>query len=90
MAVVLTYGASMPVIKVGRLAGQFVKPRSAPTEVIDGIELPSYRGDMINGPAFTKQDRVPDPRRLLRVYEQSSATLDLPSGICPAWPCRSE
>ena len=67
----------MPVIKVGRLAGQFAKPRSAPTEVVDGIELPSYRGDMINGPAFTEGERVPDPRRLLRVYEQSSATLNL-------------
>ena len=60
MAVVLTYGASMPVIKVGRLAGQFAKPRSAPTEVVDGIELPSYRGDMINGPGFTEKDRLPD------------------------------
>ncbi len=77
MAVVLTYGASMPVIKIGRLAGQFAKPRSTPTEVIDGIELPSYRGDMINGPAFTEDDRTPDPRRLLRVYEQSSSTLNL-------------
>jgi 3-deoxy-7-phosphoheptulonate synthase len=77
MAVVLTYGASMPVIKIGRMAGQFAKPRSAPTEVIDGIELPSYRGDMINGPAFTEDERIPDPRRLLRVYEQSASTLNL-------------
>ena len=59
MAVVLTYGASMPVIKVGELAGQFAKPRSAPTEIVDGIELPSYRGDMINGPAFTEDRHVP-------------------------------
>ena len=77
MAVVLTYGASMPVIKIGRMAGQFAKPRSAPTEVIDGVELPSYRGDMINGPAFTEDERIPDPRRLLRVYEQSASTLNL-------------
>jgi 3-deoxy-7-phosphoheptulonate synthase len=77
MAVVLTYGASLPVIKIGRMAGQFAKPRSAPTEVIDGVELPSYRGDMINGPAFTEDERIPDPRRLLRVYEQSASTLNL-------------
>jgi 3-deoxy-7-phosphoheptulonate synthase len=77
MAVVLTFGASMPVIKVGRIAGQFAKPRSAPTEVIDGVELPSYRGDMVNGNAFTEADRVPDPDRLLKGYHQSSATLNL-------------
>ena len=77
MAVVLTYGVSLPVIKIGRMAGQFAKPRSAPTEVIDGVELPSYRGDMINGPAFTEDERIPDPRRLLRVYEQSASTLNL-------------
>jgi 3-deoxy-7-phosphoheptulonate synthase len=77
MAVVLTFGASMPVIKTGRLAGQFAKPRSAPMEVIDGIELPSYRGDMVNGMGFTEAERVPDPKRLLRVYEQSAATLNL-------------
>lgn len=77
MAVVLTYGASMPVVKIGRMAGQFAKPRSAPTEVIDGVELPSYRGDMINGMSFSEDERIPDPRRLLRVYEQSSATLNL-------------
>jgi 3-deoxy-7-phosphoheptulonate synthase len=59
------------------LAGQFAKPRSAPTEVIDGMELPSYRGDMINGMDFNQKDRVPDPKRLLRVYEQSAATLNL-------------
>ncbi|MGB0690276.1 MAG: 3-deoxy-7-phosphoheptulonate synthase class II, partial [Candidatus Puniceispirillum sp.] len=77
MAVVLTFGASMPVVKIGRMAGQFAKPRSAPTEVIDGIELPSYRGDMVNAMGFTEKDRVPDPKRLLRVYEQSAATLNL-------------
>ena len=77
MAVVLTFGASMPVVKVGRVAGQFAKPRSSPMEAVDGIELPSYRGDMINAMPFTKKDRVPDPKRLLRVYEQSAATLNL-------------
>ena len=77
MAVGLTFGASMPVVKVGRVAGQFAKPRSSPMEAVDGIELPSYRGDMINAMPFTEKDRVPDPKRLLRVYEQSAATLNL-------------
>ena len=77
MAVVLTFGASMPVVKVGRVAGQFAKPRSSPMEAFDGIELPSYRGDMINAMPFTEKDRAPDPKRLLRVYEQSAATLNL-------------
>ena len=77
MAVVLTFGASMPVVKVGRVAGQFAKPRSSPVEAVEGIELPSYRGDMINAMPFTEKDRVPDPKRLLRVYEQSAATLNL-------------
>ena len=77
MAVVLTFGGSMPIVKIGRLAGQFAKPRSAPTEIIDGIELPSYRGDMVNAMGFTEKDRVPDPKRLLRVYEQSASTLNL-------------
>jgi 3-deoxy-7-phosphoheptulonate synthase len=77
MAVVLTYGASLPIVKIGRMAGQFAKPRSSPVEVVDGLELPSYRGDMINGPAFQESERVPDPRRLLRGYEQSAATLNL-------------
>ena len=77
MAVVLTFGASMPVVKVGRVAGQFAKPRSSPMEAIDGIELPSYRGDMINAMPFTVKDRVPEPKRLLRVYEQSASTLNL-------------
>ena len=77
MAVVLTFGASLPVVKIGRLAGQFAKPRSAATEVIDGVELPSYRGDMVNGMGFTDKERIPDPKRLLRVYEQSASTLNL-------------
>ena len=77
MAVVLTFGASMPVVKGGRLAGQFAKPRSSSVGVIDGVELPSYRGDMVNAMGFTEAERVPDPKRLLRVYEQSASTLNL-------------
>jgi 3-deoxy-7-phosphoheptulonate synthase len=77
MAVVMTYGASMPVVKVGRIAGQFAKPRSAPTETIDGVALPSYRGDIINDIAFTPETREPDPRRQLMSYRQSAATLNL-------------
>ena len=77
MAVVLTFGASLPVVKVGRMAGQFAKPRSASTEVVGGIELPSYRGDMVNGIEFEKDARIPDPERLLKVYEQSASTLNL-------------
>jgi 3-deoxy-7-phosphoheptulonate synthase len=77
MAVVLTYGAACPVVKVGRMAGQFAKPRSAPTEIQDGVELPSYRGDIINGIEFDETARVPDPDRMLRGYNQSAATLNL-------------
>ena len=77
MAVALTFGASMPIVKVGRMAGQFAKPRSADMETIGGIELPSYRGDMVNGIEFEKSARVPDPARLLQVYEQSASTLNL-------------
>jgi 3-deoxy-7-phosphoheptulonate synthase len=77
MAVVLTHGASKPVVKVGRIAGQFAKPRSSDTETIDGVTLPSYRGDIINDIAFTEAARVPDPERLLLAYRQSAATLNL-------------
>ena len=77
MAVVLTFGASMPIVKLGRMAGQFAKPRSAPTETIDGVELPSYRGDMVNGMAFTAEEREPDPERFIQAYNQSAATLNL-------------
>ena len=77
MAVVLTYGAGKPVVKVGRIAGQFGKPRSSPVEVRDGVELPSYRGDNINGMAFTPESRTPDPQRLLKAYGQSASTLNL-------------
>ena len=77
MAVVLTYGAKVPVVKVGRMAGQFAKPRSAPTETVDGVELPSYRGDIINDLAFTSESRIPDPNRMLQAYTQAAATLNL-------------
>ena len=77
MAVVLTFAASKPVVKVGRLAGQFGKPRSAPIETIDGVTLPSYRGDNINGMDFTPEARMPDPERLIQSYSQSASTLNL-------------
>lgn len=77
MAVVLTFAGSCPVVKVGRLAGQFAKPRSADTETVDGVELPSYRGDIINSTEFTAAARVPDPERLMKAYNQSAATLNL-------------
>jgi 3-deoxy-7-phosphoheptulonate synthase len=77
MAVVLTYAAASPVVKVGRIAGQFAKPRSAPMETRDGVELPSYRGDIVNDNAFTAEARTPDPRRQLEAYRQSAATLNL-------------
>ncbi len=77
MSVVLTYAASVPVVKIGRMAGQFAKPRSRPVEVRDGVELPAYRGDMINGFDFTAEDRKPDPGRLLRAYHAAAVTLNL-------------
>ncbi|MHA6267742.1 class II 3-deoxy-7-phosphoheptulonate synthase [Aliiroseovarius sp. CAU 1755] len=77
MAMVLTFGAKVPVIKVGRMAGQFAKPRSAPTETIDGVELPSYRGDIINELAFSEAARIPDPAKMLQAYTQAAATLNL-------------
>jgi 3-deoxy-7-phosphoheptulonate synthase len=77
MAVVLTYAGALPVVKVGRIAGQFAKPRSSPTEKVNGVELPSYRGDIINDVAFTPQARTPDPQRQLMAYRQSAATLNL-------------
>ncbi len=76
MALVLTFGARCPVIKVGRMAGQFAKPRSSDTETRDGIELPSFRGDIINATEFTPQARQPDPQRMLRAYSQSASTLN--------------
>jgi len=77
MAMVLTYGAKVPVVKVGRMAGQFAKPRSAPTEVVNGVELPSYRGDIINELDFSPQARIPDPKKMLQAYTQAAATLNL-------------
>lgn len=77
MAMVLTFGAKVPVLKVGRMAGQFAKPRSAPTEVKDGVELPSYRGDIINELDFTPDARIPNPEKMLRAYTQAAATLNL-------------
>jgi len=77
MAVVLTFAGRKPVVKVGRIAGQFAKPRSSSVEAIDGVELPSYRGDIINGMGFTPAERVPDPQRLLKAYHQSASTLNL-------------
>lgn len=77
MAVILTYGAGLPIVKVGRIAGQFAKPRSQPTETIDGMTLPSYRGDIINGYEFTPESRIPNPDNMLTAYHQSAATLNL-------------
>ena len=77
MAVVLTFGAASPVVKVGRIAGQFAKPRTNPTEKINGVELPIYRGDIINDMEFTPKGRTPDPARQLEAYRQSAATLNL-------------
>jgi 3-deoxy-7-phosphoheptulonate synthase len=77
MAVVLTYGSGVPTVKIGRIAGQFAKPRSSPTETREGIELPSFRGDMVNDFAFDAAARAADPARLVRVYHQSASTLNL-------------
>ena len=77
MAVVLTYAAQVPIVKVGRIAGQYAKPRSSDTETRDGVTLPAYRGDAVNGFAFTAEARTPDPERLLSVYHASAATLNL-------------
>ena len=77
MAIVLTYGASLPIIKMGRMAGQYAKPRSSDNETRDGVELPAYRGDAVNGHAFTPESRIPDPRRLLGAYHRSATTLNL-------------
>ena len=77
MAVVLTFGAQQPVVKVGRIAGQFAKPRSSNIEKQGDVELPSYRGDIINGIEFTEKARIPDPERQIMAYRQSAATLNL-------------
>src|SRR3990167_10535030 len=77
MAVVMTYAGGLPVVKVGRLGGQFAKPRSSDTETIDGVTLDAYRGDIINGVDFTSEARIPDPQRMIKAYNQSAATLNL-------------
>ncbi|HVB67722.1 MAG TPA: 3-deoxy-7-phosphoheptulonate synthase, partial [Acetobacteraceae bacterium] len=77
MSVVLTFGASLPVVKMGRMAGQYAKPRSSDTETLGGITLPSYRGDIINGPDFTPAARTPDPARMELGYFQAAAKLNL-------------
>ncbi|MFF7362912.1 class II 3-deoxy-7-phosphoheptulonate synthase [Streptomyces sp. NPDC008125] len=77
MSAVLTYAAAVPVVKVGRIAGQYSKPRSKPTETRDGVTLPTYRGDSVNGFAFTEAARIPDPERLKRMYHASASTLNL-------------
>jgi len=77
MAVVMTYAGGLPVVKVGRLGGQFAKPRSSDTETINGVTLDSYRGDIINGVDFTAEARTPDPQRMIKAYNQSAATLNL-------------
>lgn len=77
MAVIITSGLNKPVIKLGRIAGQFAKPRSSDTEVINGVELPSYKGDIINGVEFTPEARTPDPERIVKAYHQSALTLNL-------------
>lgn len=77
MAVALTFAGQCPVVKIGRIAGQFAKPRSADMETIDGVSLPSYRGDIINDIAFTEQSRIPDPQRMVEAYNQATSTLNL-------------
>jgi 3-deoxy-7-phosphoheptulonate synthase len=77
MAVILTYSSKLPIVKVGRMAGQFAKPRSADVEEVGGVSLPSYRGDNVNDIAFTPEGRTPDPQRMIRAYSQSAATLNL-------------
>lgn len=77
MAIVMTFAAGCPVVKVGRMAGQFAKPRSAGHETLDGVTLPAYRGDIVNGIGFDAASRAPDPERLLQAYHQSTATLNL-------------
>lgn len=77
MAIVMTFAGSCPVTKVARMAGQYAKPRSSDLETVDGVSLPSYRGDIINGVDFTEQSRQPDPERMLKAYHHSAATLNL-------------
>ena len=77
MAVVLTFSGSCPIVKIGRVAGQFAKPRSSDFETINGVDLPSYRGDIVNSVSFDEKSRVPKPKKLLKAYNQSASTLNL-------------
>ena len=85
MAVVLTFGAACPVVKVGRMAGQFAKPRSADTETIDGVTLDSYRGDMVNGMEFTAEARRPDPQRMIQGYQPVGGDAQPAARFCSRW-----
>ncbi|MFS8138179.1 MAG: 3-deoxy-7-phosphoheptulonate synthase, partial [Thermomonas sp.] len=76
MSVVLVHGLKLPVVRVGRFAGQYAKPRSADMETIGEVTLPSYRGDMVNGPAFTAEARIPDPRRMIKAHARSAMTMN--------------
>ena len=76
MSLVLVHGMRKPVVRVGRFAGQYAKPRSADTETRDGVTLPSYRGDMVNGPEFTAEARAPDPRRMIKAHARSAMTMN--------------
>ena len=77
MAIIMTFGGTLPIVKMGRMAGQFAKPRSEPNETKNGVTLPSYRGDIINALDFTPESRIPDPERMIRAYNQSASTLNL-------------
>ena len=77
MAIILTAGTSLPIVKIGRMAGQFAKPRTSDIELKDGVELPSYKGDIINGIQFDETNRIPDPSRILKAYSQAASTLNL-------------
>ncbi|HEU5263211.1 MAG TPA: 3-deoxy-7-phosphoheptulonate synthase, partial [Gaiellaceae bacterium] len=77
MSAVLTYGATLPVIRVGRIAGQFAKPRSEPTEIVDGVEVPSFRGHVVHSDEPTPEARIPDPERMIQGYYQAASTLNL-------------
>ena len=88
MAVVLTFGTKLPVVKVGRIAGQFAKPRSADTETLDGVELPSYRGDIINGIEFTEEARVPDPTDIC--WQTLGLDIEFAPRLCQGGVCRFE
>ena len=81
MSLILIFGRNQRVIRVGRFAGQYAKPRSAEHETRDGVTLPSYRGDLMNRPAFTAEARTPDPRRLLRGYQRAALTLNFIRGL---------